>query len=70
MGWLLTINQFYGVIIDPGVFREFGSQVQREREVDILDEDLCRSLLGYQAGYLRSTVNIEWGGAAQHNGTY
>ena len=61
------------MVVDLSLLGEFGSQVQREhdRKVGILDRDLCRSLLGYQAGSLRSTgkVNIERGGAGQHNGT-
>ena len=61
------------MIVDPSVLGEFGSQVRREhvREVGILDGDLCRSLLGDQAGYLRSTgrVNIVRGGAELRNGT-
>ena len=66
---MLITEQFYDVIVDPGVLGEFGSQVRRERKVGILDGDLCRSLLGYQAGYLRSMVNIEQGGAERRNGT-
>ena len=55
--WLLTIDQLNSMIVDPSVLGEFGRQVQREhvREVSILGGDLCRSLFGYQAGYLRST---------------
>ena len=53
------------------VFWDFGSQVWRKqaRKVDILDGDLCKSLFGYQAGYPRSTVNIERGGAGRRNRT-
>ena len=73
------------MIVDPSVLGEFGSLVRRERKVGILDGDLCRSLFGYQAGYLRSDVNylglhpgqalqlqtsnIKRGGAGGRNGT-
>ena len=76
-GWLgwsdepVGIDQLDRMIVDPSVLGEFGSQVRREREVGILDGDLRRSLLDYQAVYLRSTgrVNIERGGAGRRNGT-
>ena len=59
------------MIVGLSVLGEFGNQVWREREVGILDEDLRRSLLNYQAVYLGFTgrVNIERGGAGRHNGT-
>ena len=59
------------MIVGLSVLGEFGNQVRREREVGILDGDLRRSLLDYQAVYLRSTgrVNIERGGAGRRNGT-
>ena len=59
----MTFDQFYGMIIDSGVFGELGSQVRRKniREVRILGGDLYRSLLGNQARYLRplGRVNIK-----------
>ena len=59
------------MIVGLSVLGEFGNQVRRERKVGILDGNFCRSLLDYQAVYLRSTerVNIEWQGAGRHNGT-
>ena len=47
------------MIVDAGVLEEFGSQVLRECEVGILDGDLCRSLPGDQASYLRSTGRVD-----------
>ena len=47
------------MIVDPGVLGEFGNQVWGERKVGILDEDLCSSLLGDQASYLRSTGRVD-----------
>ena len=53
------------MVVDPGVLGEFGRQVWREyiREFGILVGDLCGSLLGNQAGYLRSPgrMNIKRG---------
>ena len=76
LGWsdkFVGINQLDGMIIDPSVLKGFGCQVRREnvRKVTILSGDFCRSFFGYQAGYLRSMVNIEHkrGGAGRHNGT-
>ena len=43
------------MIVGPSVLKEFRNQVRRERKVGILVGDLCRSLLGYQVGYLGST---------------
>ena len=50
----MVIDQLNSMIVDPSVLGEFGSEVRRKyiHEVDILDGDFCRSLLGYQAGYL------------------
>ena len=69
MTWMV-IDQLDSMIVDPSVLGEFGNQVLKEREVGILNGDLCRSLLGYQAVYLRSTrrVNIERGGAEGRSG--
>ena len=57
--------------LDNGI-EGFGSQVWREHvcKFNILVGDLCKSFLGYQAGYLRSTgrVNIERGEVGQCNG--
>ena len=55
----MVIDQLDSMIIDPSALGEFGNQVRREHvhEVGILDGVLCRSLLGYQVGYLRSDVN-------------
>ena len=59
------------MIIGLSVLEEFENQVRREREVGILDGDFRRSLLNYQAIYLRSTgrVNIERREAGRRNGT-
>ena len=57
----MTFDQFYGIIVDSGVFGKLGSQVRREniREVQILGKDLCRSLLDNQAGYLRPPGRVD-----------
>ena len=49
------------MIVDPSVVGEFGSQVRREhiRKVGVLDEDLCRSLFGDQASYLRPMGRVD-----------
>ena len=39
----MVIDQLDSMIVDPSVLGEFGSQVQREREVGILNGDLRRS---------------------------
>ena len=67
MGWLLTFDQFYSMIVDSGVFGELGSQVRREniREVRILGGDLCRSLFCNQAGYLRLLGRVDIKGRKQ-----
>ena len=53
------VYQVDRMIIDAGVLGEFRSQVLRKREVSILDGDLCRSLPGNQASYLRSTGKVD-----------
>ena len=53
------VYQVDRMIVDAGVLGEFGSQVLREREVSILDGDLCGSLPGNQASYLRSTGRVD-----------
>ena len=49
------------MVVDSGVLGELGRQVRREnvREVRILGGDLCRSLLGNQAGYLRPPKRVD-----------
>ena len=47
------------MIVGPSVLKEFGNQVRRKRKVGMLVGDLCRSFLGYQAGYLGSTLSEE-----------
>ena len=54
----LAFDQLDSIVVDPSVLGEFGSQVRREREVGILDGDLCRSLLSNQASYLKSMGRV------------
>ena len=65
MTWMV-IDQLDSMVIDPSVLGEFESQVRRERKVGILDGNLCRGLLGNQAGYLRP---VKRGGAERRIGT-
>ena len=39
----MVIDQLDSMIVDPSVLGKFGSQVRREREVGILDGNLCKS---------------------------
>ena len=61
IGWLLTIDQFDSMVVDPVVLREFECQVWKKyvRKVRIFGKDLCRSLLGNQVGYLRPTEKVD-----------
>ena len=49
------------MIVDLGLLGKLGCQVQREniRKVQILGGDLCRCLLGNQAGYLRLPRRVD-----------
>ena len=52
------------MIVNSSVFGELGSQVRRENicEVRIFGGDLCRGLLGNQAGYLRLPEMVDFEG--------
>ena len=56
------------MIVDSSVLGELGRQVWRKnvRKVRILGGDLCRSLLGNQAGYLRPPERVDIKGRNQN----
>ena len=70
---MAVIYQFGKMIVDAGVFTEFGSQIWRKHvcKVRILGGNFCRGFLGNQAGYLRllQRVDIKEGGAEWRIGT-